>query len=112
MGPTEQFNNSFTARVQTSKRMSAITTHVLDTTRGRPASGMPVTLDFQISQQEWTQLGQGITDAEGRIQTLMDAGAELIKGVYRLTFNVESYQLALYPHVVVEFRVENPKEHY
>ena len=33
--------------------MSSITTHVLDTTRGRPAAGIPVTLDFQVSDQEW-----------------------------------------------------------
>ena len=92
--------------------MSAITTHVLDTTRGRPAAGIPVTLDFQISPQEWKELGQGTTDADGRIQTLIDAGAELTPGVYRLTFNVESYQRAFYPRVVVEFRVENAKEHY
>jgi|SRR5438132_2696958 len=92
--------------------MSAITTHVLDTTRGCPAAGIPVTLDFRISPQEWKELGQGTTDADGRIQTLIDAGAELTKGVYRLTFNLESYQHAFYPRVVVEFRVENPKEHY
>ena len=89
-----------------------ITTHVLDTTRGRPAAGIPVTLDFQISEEEWKQLGQGVTDADGRLKTLLRSRAELATGVYRLTFNVESYQRAFYPRVVVEFRVENPKEHY
>ncbi len=89
-----------------------ITTHVLDTTRGRPAAGIPVTLDFQVSQEEWKQLGQAVTDADGRIKTLVRSQAELVTGVYRLTFNVESYHRAFYPRVVVEFRVENPKEHY
>ena len=92
--------------------MSQITTHVLDTTRGRPAAGIPVMLEFQASAEEWKEVGKGTTDADGRIKTLMDPAAELIPGVYRLTFNVESYQRALYPRVVVEFRVENPKEHY
>jgi 5-hydroxyisourate hydrolase len=92
--------------------MSAITTHVLDTTRGRPAAGIPVTLEFQASAEEWKKVGQGTTDTDGRIKTLVDPAAELTPGVYRLTFNVESYQRAFYPRVVVEFRVENPKEHY
>jgi 5-hydroxyisourate hydrolase len=92
--------------------MSAITTHVLDTTRGRPAAGIPVTLDFRISEQEWTRVGTGVTDTDGRVRTLMDAGAGLTKGVYRLTFDVDSYQPGFYPQVVLVFRVENPEEHY
>src|SRR5436853_7352316 len=92
--------------------MSAITTHVLDTTRGCPAAGIQVTLDFQTAEREWTHLGEGITDTDGRIGTLLDAGAALVKGVYRLTFDVASYQAGFYPQVVLVFRVENPKEHY
>jgi len=92
--------------------MFLITTHVLDTTRGRPGAGIPVTLDFQSSEEEWKQLGQGVTEADGRIKTLLRPPAELATGVYRLTFKLESYQRAFYPRVVVEFRVENPKEHY
>jgi 5-hydroxyisourate hydrolase len=92
--------------------MSSITTHVLDTTRGRPAAGIPVTLDVQVSDQEWNQLGKAVTDADGRIRNLLGAGARLVPGVYRLTFDVESYQPAFYPHVVVVFRVEDPSEHY
>ena len=92
--------------------MSAITTHVLDTTRGRPASGVPVTLDFQVSDQEWRQVGKGVTDEDGRVRTLMDPGAALIKGIYRLIFDVESYEAGFYPQVVLVFRVEDPTEHY
>jgi len=92
--------------------MSAITTHVLDTTRGRPAAGISVTLDFQVSTEEWEEVGRGVTDTDGRIRSLMETGTELITGIYRLTFNLESYQHAFYPRVVVEFRVENPQEHY
>ena len=92
--------------------MSSITTHVLDTTRGRPAAGIPATLDFQISDKEWKQIGSGVTDADGRIRTLMDAGVGITKGVYRLTFDIESYQPGFYPHVVLVFRVDDPNEHY
>jgi len=92
--------------------MSSITTHVLDTTRGRPAAGIPVTLDFQVSDQEWTQLGKGITDADGRVRTLTDPSAQLIKGIYQLTYDLESYQPGFYPHVILVFRVDDPNEHY
>ena len=92
--------------------LSAITTHVLDTTSGRPAAGIAVTLDFQVSSHEWRPVGKGVTDADGRVPSLVSPGVELIKGVYRLTFDVESYQAGFYPHVVCVFRVEDPTEHY
>src|SRR5262245_27415715 len=89
-----------------------ITTHVLDTTSGRPAAGIPVTLDLQVSGSEWKQVGRKATDSDGRIRSFMDSGTRLIKGIYRLTFDVESYQPGFYPHVVVVFRVDDPSEHY
>jgi 5-hydroxyisourate hydrolase len=92
--------------------MNTITTHVLDTTRGRPAAGIPVTLDLQVSDREWTRIGGGVTDADGRVQALMHPAAILMEGRYRLTFDVESYQPGFYPQVVIVFRVENPEEHY
>jgi 5-hydroxyisourate hydrolase len=92
--------------------MSSISTHVLDTTRGRPAAGIPVTLAFQGSGREWRQVGQGLTDSDGRLGNLLDSGAALVEGVYRLTFGVESYQPGFYPNIVVLFRVDNPEEHY
>jgi 5-hydroxyisourate hydrolase len=107
-----ELGGEFLCKSETSKKMNSITTHVLDTTRGRPAAGIPVKLDFHVSDQEWKELGRGVTDADGRIRTLMDPGAGLTKGVYRLTFDVESYQRGFYPHVVLVFRVDDPNEHY
>jgi 5-hydroxyisourate hydrolase len=89
-----------------------ITTHVLDTTRGRPAAGIPVTLDFEASPHEWKRLGKDVTDADGRARNLTAADADLTKGVYRLTFDVESYQQGFYPQVILVFRVDDPTEHY
>ena len=90
--------------------MSSITTHVLDTTRGGPAAGIPVALDFQIADQQWKPIGKGVTDADGRVRSLMSG--ELIAGIYRLTFEVEPYQRGFYPHIVLIFRVEDPDQHY
>src|SRR5439155_16218 len=72
--------------------MSSISTHVLDTTRGRPAAGIPVTLEFQGLDRKWEQVGQGLTDSVGRLGNLLDSGARLVGGVYRLTFERESYR--------------------
>jgi 5-hydroxyisourate hydrolase len=92
--------------------MSSITSHVLDTTRGRPAAGIPVILDFQVSNQQWKFIARGVTDADGRIQSFVTPGVHLDKGTYRLTFEIESYELGFYPSIVLVFRMDNPSEHY
>ena len=46
--------------------MSPITTHILDTSLGRPASGVLVTLSYQ-EKGEWKQLAEGETNRDGRV---------------------------------------------
>ncbi len=46
--------------------MSRITTHVLDTARGRPAAGVRVSLALRAGER-WTELATAATDADGRI---------------------------------------------
>jgi len=96
--------------------MSAITTHVLDTSRGRPAAGIPVSLDVDEGGG-WRRLGQGITDADGRLRDLLPDGARPAAGVYRLTFDTGAYFAAhrvdgFYPLVQITFRVTRPDEHH
>ena len=90
----------------------SISTHVLDTTRGRPAAGIPVKLEFQTSAQTWARLGEQVTDGDGRVRSFVAPETKLASGVYRLIFDVDSYQRGFYPSVVLTFRVENPDEHY
>ena len=59
---------------------SPITTHVLDTTRGMPAVGVPVTLEFEAAPGTWNLLGQGKTDGDGRIRDLLPAETALGDG--------------------------------
>jgi len=97
--------------------MSAITTHVLDTARGRPAADVPITLDCQTSNGTWSRLGQGATDADGRLRTLLPTGVALEPGVYRITFDTATYFSALgiegfYPEASVVFQVRAADEHY
>ena len=46
--------------------MSGISTHVLDTSRGRPAAGVPITLEVREGDL-WKTLSHGVTDADGRL---------------------------------------------
>ncbi|PYS76042.1 MAG: hypothetical protein DMF66_16900, partial [Acidobacteria bacterium] len=51
--------------------MNAITTHVLDTAAGRPAAGVPVTLEARDDAGVWREVGRGTTDEDGRLRELL-----------------------------------------
>ena len=96
--------------------MSGITTHVLDIARGRPAAGVPVTLEAK-GEGGWTVVGRGATDADGRLRDLAPADFVLSEGAYRLTFDAGTYFSAsglrgFYTEVVVSFVVRDPESHY
>ena len=93
--------------------MSAISTHVLDTARGRPAAGVPVVLELQTAPGQWEKLGAGgVTDADGRIAALLPPGVSLRAGIFRLTFDTSACYQDFYPCVTVVFRVDDPARHY
>jgi 5-hydroxyisourate hydrolase len=94
-----------------------ITTHVLDTSRGRPAADVPVILERKSSEHEWERVGHGITDADGRLRTLLPGGTSATPGIYRLTFDTHAYFVtqqaaSFYPHVAVTFEVSAGEAHY
>ena len=96
--------------------MSTITTHILDTARGKPAGGVPATLEVE-SAGAWELVGKGTTNADGRISDLVPKEVTLTAGVYRLVFETAKYfannQIeGFYPQVTVVFRVDDPAKHY
>ena len=96
--------------------MSPITTHVLDTARGRPASGIHVWLEAMVNDA-WIPLGDATTDDDGRVRTLLRDDVSLDPAVYRLIFDTGAYFASLaietfYPRVVVEFAVMAGQAHY
>jgi 5-hydroxyisourate hydrolase len=86
--------------------MAGITTHVLDTARGLPAAGIPITL-----HRGDVLLAEGVTDADGRLRVLAPENVE--PATYRITFNVASYNPdGFFPTVTIEFRVTKIEQHY
>ncbi len=83
--------------------MSAITTHVLDVARGRPAAGVSVTLE-----RDGGVVAQATTDDDGRVGSL--GPSQIDPGTYRLRFATGDYfaaddEATFYPEVVVDFTV-------
>jgi 5-hydroxyisourate hydrolase len=95
--------------------MSAITTHVLDTSMGRPAVGVAVSLERSVGDN-WEIVGRAETDRDGRVRTLVPADAAIPSGIYRLTFHTGMYfqrsnTPTFYPGVNVVFEVSGG-QHY
>lgn len=92
-----------------------ISTHVLDTAIGRPAQGMPITLE-RVDGNVWSEVTGGITDGDGRVGVLV-ADDDLEIGTYRITFGTGGYfagrgEVSFYPEVRIDFEVHDSSEHY
>jgi 5-hydroxyisourate hydrolase len=97
--------------------MGAITTHILDTAKGRPAAGVAVLLECRGDDGDWQAVSRGTTDLDGRLKTLYPEGKPLEEGVYRLTFDTGRYfemhgVAAFYPEVSVVFETAAGERHY
>ncbi|MBC8073304.1 MAG: hydroxyisourate hydrolase [Deltaproteobacteria bacterium] len=95
--------------------MSPLTTHVLDTSTGRPARGVEVRLELQVPGG-WHELARARTDDDGRVRGLLEAGA-LETAVYRLHFASGEYfasdgRECFYPEIAIEFAITRPGEHH
>lgn len=81
-----------------------VSTHVLDTSLGTPAAGVPVTLSRLAGS--WLDVESGVTDSDGRHRFVADTPA----GIYCLTFGSGGYfaaraVAAFYPEVAVTFTI-------
>lgn len=94
--------------------MSSISCHVLDTARGRPANGVPVSLAQLDASGSWQAVASTTTNADGR--TAGFGAANLAPSTYRVRFETGSYfspdLAAFYPYVDVVFAIDAPNEHY
>ena len=94
--------------------MSWITSHILDTTKGKPAQGVSIILSKQVGV-DWVEIAHGITDHDGRVS---DFPTDVVKqpGIYKIKFDTGAYFKKLgvptfYPFAEIIFETTG-EEHY
>jgi 5-hydroxyisourate hydrolase len=91
-----------------------LSTHVLDATSGRPATGVGVLLE--TFRDGWAEVGAGVTDGDGRLTDWLPAGLPGV-GTHRLLFDTGAYFARLgtpsfYPAVTIAFVIDRADQHY
>jgi 5-hydroxyisourate hydrolase len=113
--------------------MSQITSHVLDTSRGKPAEGITISLfesngelngssnssskNGNTGQEHWSLLAEGKTNSDGRVPALLAQDRVLPAGSYRVHFAISDYfnglnEQAFYPYVDIVFNISGDGDHY
>jgi 5-hydroxyisourate hydrolase len=93
-----------------------ITTHILDTSIGKPATGVRVAL-LRIENAIRTVVGSGVTDADGRLKDLVPKAAVLNAGIFELAFETGPYFAGrgikpFHPRVTVTIEITDPNQHH
>ncbi len=100
--------------------MGRLTTHVLDTTLGKPGDGIRVEL-FRLNGEAREKVGEASTNADGRCDAPLLAGSDFAPGVYELLFHAGAYfdrTSAALPGprfldmVPLRFGISDPEENY
>jgi len=98
-----------------------LTTHVLDTARGRPAAGVPVALYRFDAAGARAEVKRSRTNGDGRLDAPALAGEEMEAGRYELVFDAGEYFIAsgmpvtapaFLDRVPIAFAIANPEVHY
>jgi len=99
---------------------TGLSTHVLDTSSGRPADGVRVEV-YRVDGGRRARINATVTDANGRVPVLLPHGRVLTAGVYELDFHVGEYfakegvaraDPAFLGVVTVRFGVYDPSAHH
>ena len=91
-----------------------LSTHMLDTSVGKPAVGIPVVLERVGVDGTDAEVGTGVTDDDGRVGQLNREPLE--PGDYRLAFDTADYfkrvhSNVFYPVITVQVRLPEGREH-
>jgi 2-oxo-4-hydroxy-4-carboxy-5-ureidoimidazoline decarboxylase len=102
------------------KTEGRLSTHVLDTHAGKPASGVRIEL-YEIGASAKALLKETVTNGDGRTDEPLVSGEPLRVGTYELRFHVGEYfakrnanlpQPAFLDVVPVRFAIAEPEGHY
>ena len=89
-----------------------LTTHVIDTSKGRPASGITIEL-HRIENSTLTLVSRAVTGAQGRTDQPLMGGDTMSPGLYELHFHFGEYFKEGFLEIVpVRFRIADPSGHY
>ncbi len=100
--------------------MGRLSTHVLDTARGKPAAGVKIML-YRISGMSHRKVTEVVTNADGRTDAPLLEGAKLTEGVYELVFCAGEYLRAtgqagegvlFLDEIPIRFGVPDAGQHY
>lgn len=93
-----------------------LSTHVLDIATGRPAAAVAVGLQ-RLDGAKWIHVSSALTNADGRVPSVVPSGVDAPAGTYRLTFDVGAYfaarqQDSFYATIVIDFVARDDSQHY
>ncbi|HPA23420.1 MAG TPA: 2-oxo-4-hydroxy-4-carboxy-5-ureidoimidazoline decarboxylase [Ferruginibacter sp.] len=96
--------------------ISQLTTHVLDTSFGKPAHNMLVKL-YSMNGKAWQSIAQGLTNIDGRVADLLPPVHILKGGCYKLVFDTSGYYDGLqiktfYPEVEIRFTISDASHYH
>lgn len=100
--------------------MGRLSTHVLDTAKGKPAAGVRIVL-YRISEETRSKVKEVVTNADGRTDGPMLEGESLVAGVYELVFRAGDYLRAsgqagdgvlFLDEIPIRFGVPDAGQHY
>jgi 5-hydroxyisourate hydrolase len=97
--------------------MSQITTHVLDTSKGKPAEGINIALQKPLGENQWKDIVNGTTNSDGRIPDFLPSQTLLSPGIYRMYFDTKGYFdkegiEGFYPYVHVVFEIQDTSHYH
>lgn len=97
-----------------------LTTHVLDTARGKPAAGVKIVL-YRVTGNSHAKIAETVTNADGRTDAPMLAGDRLAAGSYELVFFAGDYlresgqaqgEVLFLDQIPIRFGVPDAGQHY
>ncbi|GAA0559834.1 hydroxyisourate hydrolase [Halomonas salifodinae] len=100
--------------------MGRVTTHVLDSAKGRPGHGIRIEV-FRIEGDERVRIGEAVTNDDGRCDAPILEGDALTVGEYELLFHAGDYldregvpgpKPRFLDRIPLRFGVANADEHY
>ncbi|SKA30645.1 hydroxyisourate hydrolase [Consotaella salsifontis] len=104
----------------TPKETAKLTTHVLDTSLGRPAANLSLAL-WRVEGEQRAKVVDAVTNADGRCDSPLLAGESFLPGVYELVFAAGTYfdRLGLFlpqpkflDEVVIRFGLAEPTHYH